>query len=67
VHPQVITALRSLFKLDDEADEAIEEALIGQGGVAALDQDAETEVGIHGSCLNLTVCKCYLKPFIVSN
>jgi hypothetical protein len=39
VPDDVLGAMRALFKLDDFQDEATDEALIGHGGAAAMDQD----------------------------
>lgn len=38
--PAVLSALRALFKVDDEDATAIEDALINRGGQAALDHAA---------------------------
>ena len=39
VPPDAIAAFRALFKLDSEETEAVEQALIGNGGAAALDHE----------------------------
>ena len=41
VHPQVLAALRALFKLVSPEDATAEEALIGHGGAQALDVEDE--------------------------
>jgi hypothetical protein len=44
VSQQVIDALRALFKLDDDRSNVVDEALIAQGGAAALDAAEEDAI-----------------------
>jgi hypothetical protein len=44
VSQEVVAALRALFKLDDPAYNAIDEALIAHGGAAALEANEEEDM-----------------------
>jgi ABC-type multidrug transport system ATPase subunit len=43
VSQEVVAALRALFKLDEPASNAIDEAVIAHGGAAALDANEEDD------------------------
>lgn len=39
--PKAMAGIRKLFKVDTDEDDALDDALINQGGAAALDHDGE--------------------------